>query len=114
MSKNVYCPNCGHKLEQGEYAYNCDTANNHVEHCPECGEEGGVVLNDVQAVKKYCEENIEDFSLRYEMALRMENRMRCPLEHADPNLYGEIRDKIEEWCDDNEENVEVYDIDNLF
>lgn len=43
MEQNFYCPKCGQKLEQGEYAYNENTGNVHIECCPSCGEEGSVV-----------------------------------------------------------------------
>lgn len=30
------------------------------------------------------------------------DRMRCPLRMADEELFNDIADAVEEWCDDNE------------
>lgn len=53
-----------------------------------------------QEIKQYCENNIEDFELKYELALNVIGRMRCDLKYADYNLYMEIYDKVEEWFED--------------
>lgn len=54
--------------------------------------------------------NIEDFEVRLQLALKRMDRMRCPFRMADGMLYDEIVDAIEEWCDDNEVSLE-YDED---
>ena len=54
--------------------------------------------------------NVEDFEVRLQLALKRMDRMRCPFRMADGMLYDEIVDAIEEWCDDNEVSLE-YDED---
>lgn len=54
--------------------------------------------------------NVEDFEVRLQLALKRMDRMRCPLSMADGMLYDEIIDAVEEWCDDNEVSLE-YDED---
>lgn len=63
---------------------------------------------------QYCKENIPNFELRYDLALDKEGEMRCPIEYADNQLYCEIRDRLEEWCDENGENIDDYDINEMF
>ena len=53
--------------------------------------------------------NIEDYEIRLQLALKRMDRMRCPLRMADDGLYDEIMDAISEWCEDND-----YDIDQLY
>ena len=120
MSK-YYCPMCGTELEQGQYEFDPNTGNLHVVHCPNCYDSEGMVVHDEEqadrkakedAAKKYVEDNIEDFDLRYDLALNAENRMRCSLEHADPSLYSEITDRFNEWCEEND-YYEI-DLDDIF
>ena len=52
-------------------------------------------------LQEYLKSVIWDFELRAELALNNMNRMRCSLEYADPNLYEEMYNIVEEWCDEN-------------
>lgn len=61
-------------------------------------------------VAAFVRNNIEDFEVRLQLALKRMDRMRCPFRMADGMLYDEIVDAIEEWCDDNEVSLE-YDED---
>lgn len=61
-------------------------------------------------VAAFVRNNVEDFEVRLQLALKRMDRMRCPLSMADGMLYDEIVDAIEEWCDDNEVSLE-YDED---
>lgn len=61
-------------------------------------------------VAAYVRNNVEDFEVRLQLALKRMDRMRCPFRMADGMLYDEIVDAIEEWCDDNEVSLE-YDED---
>lgn len=54
--------------------------------------------------------NIEDYEIRLQLALKRMDRMRCPLRMADEALYGEIVDAICEWFEDNEISID-YDFD---
>lgn len=112
--ETFYCPQCGARLQQGQYGYDCGTANLHVAYCPECGEVGGVVLNNEQAIKKYCMENVENFAERYGLALDRESKMRCNLQYADHQLYSDLYDKLVEWCEENGESADEYDIEDIF
>lgn len=49
----------------------------------------------------YIISNIEDFDARYNIALKKIGRMRCPLRYADSELFDEIYDRADEWCEDN-------------
>ncbi len=63
----------------------------------------------------YVISNIEDFEMRYDLALKRINQIRCSLSFADSSLYDEIVDKVMEWRNDNDiqdENLE--DIEEIF
>lgn len=53
-------------------------------------------------VAAYVRNNVEFFEERLQLALNKMDRMRCPLQMADEELYNDIINAIEEWCDDNE------------
>lgn len=57
-------------------------------------------------VAAYVRNNVEFFEERLQLALNKMERMRCPLSFADQELYDDITNAIEEWCDDNEVSVE--------
>ena len=50
----------------------------------------------------YVRNNVEFFEERPQLALNKMDRLRCPLSFADEELYNDIINAIEEWCDDNE------------
>ena len=114
MPKNYYCPQCGRKLGKSDYGLDYNTVNLHVARCPDCGEIGSVVHDAMQAVEKYVKENIENFDLRYELALDTENQMRCSLEYADNQLYTKIIDRMAEWCEENDEDINEFDVEDIF
>ena len=70
--------------------------------------------NAPKELVQYIIDNIDRFGKRYQMAITKVDRMRCPLRMADPQLYSELIDRAEEWCDDNDKDVEDYDIDEIF
>jgi len=49
----------------------------------------------------YIISNIEDFKKRYRRALNVIDRQRCSLQNADYDLFEEIVDLANEWCQDN-------------
>lgn len=53
-------------------------------------------------IAAYVRNNVEFFEDRLQLALNKIDRMRCPLHMADKELYNDIINAIEEWCDDNE------------
>ena len=58
-------------------------------------------MNTTELLQEYLKSVIWDFELRAELAMNKMNRMRCSLEYAAPDLYEEMYDIVEEWCDDN-------------
>lgn len=48
-------------------------------------------------VAAFVRNNVEDFEVRLQLALKRMDRMRCPLSMADGMLYDEICDSVEEW-----------------
>ena len=53
-------------------------------------------------IAAYVRNNVEFFEDRLQMALNKMERMRCPLSFADQELYDDIINAIEDWCDDYE------------
>ena len=68
-------------------------------------------LNDF---RKYCEEFIEDFDYRLERAWSIVSKMRCPFCMADTDLYGEVESRFEDFCLDNDLNMDDYDLEEIF
>jgi hypothetical protein len=62
----------------------------------------------------YCKKNIEDFSERESIAWGIMDRQRCSLAMAEPSLYYEMNNCIEDYCIDNELNAEDYDTEEVF
>ena len=55
-------------------------------------------MNPIKEIARYCAENIVDWDIKSEMAVRMIGR-HMPI---DPGFRNEIEACIEEWCDDHE------------
>lgn len=70
--------------------------------------------NAPKELVQYVIDNVDDFGRRYQKALTKVDRMRCPLRMADSDLYNEICDNVEDWCSDNDEKFDDYDIDEIF
>ena len=64
-------------------------------------------------VAAFVRNDIEDFEVRLQLALKRMDRMRCPLSMADGMLYDEIVDSIEEWCWDNDVDCSEVDWDEV-
>ncbi len=58
--------------------------------------------NKLKEIAAYVRNNVEFFEDRLQLALNKMDRLRCPLSFADEELYNDIVNAIEEWCDDNE------------
>lgn len=56
---------------------------------------------------------IDDFEVRREVAMGVMDWMRCPLRQADNKLYNEMQDALSEWCDDNEFDVDEFDLEQI-
>lgn len=63
---------------------------------------------------EYMANNIEDFEVRVQIALKRIDRNRCPLQMADYSLYSEMVDLVEEWANDNDfEDIDEIDIESI-
>ena len=60
-----------------------------------------------ECIRAHIESSIEDFDERLGLAYSAIGRMRYSLQVADSQLYSEIEDKIQEYC-------EEYDIPNFY
>lgn len=47
---------------------------------------------------KYVEQKVENFNARYDIALDAQGKNRTPLYHEDPQLWQEIVNAADEWC----------------
>ena len=47
---------------------------------------------------KYVEQKVENFNARYDIALDAQCKNRTPLYHEDPQLWQEIVNAADEWC----------------
>lgn len=56
----------------------------------------------LKEIAAYVRNNVEFFEERLQLALDKMERLRCSLHFADAELFDDIVDKIEEWCDDHE------------
>lgn len=63
---------------------------------------------------QYVIDNVDDFGKRYQHALAQMDKRRVPLRLADNSLYDEIYDAMCDWCEDNDKDVDEYDIDEIF
>ena len=59
-------------------------------------------MNNKKELVAYVRNNVEFFEERLQLALNKMDRMRCPLQMADEELFNDIVNAIEEWCDDHE------------
>jgi hypothetical protein len=63
-------------------------------------------MSQIKEIAAYVRNNVEDYEERLQLAFKRMDRMREPLQMADEELYDDITNAIEEWCDDNEVSVE--------
>ncbi len=63
---------------------------------------------------QYIIDNTELFDTRYQYALGVIGRDRCQIWQASPLLASEMQDHLEDWCNDNEDNPDLYDINEIF
>lgn len=62
-------------------------------------------MAEIVEVARYCAENIEDWDLKVEQALRDIGR-HMPIDYS---FRREIEDKAAEWCDDNDVSIDFFD-----
>lgn len=64
----------------------------------------------IKGIVTYCNEQIDDFKERADLAVFKSWRERIPVEVADYSLADEVRDAIDEWCTDHDCPTLVDDI----
>ena len=70
-------------------------------------------MNKIKEIAAYVRNNVEDYELRLQLALKVIGRDRCGLKQAAPMLYNEIVDATCEWCDNNGVDCGDWDMDEL-
>lgn len=70
--------------------------------------------NAPKEMVQYVIDNVVDFEPRYQQALSIIGHDRCPLRMASYGLYSDIEEYIGEWCHDNEDCSDLYDIEEIF
>lgn len=70
--------------------------------------------NAPKEMVQYVIDNVEGFESRYMSALSLMRHYRCPLSVADYCLFEDIEECIGEWCHDNEDCSNLYDIEEIF
>ena len=72
--------------------------------------------NAPKEMVEYVINNVEDFEPRYQHALKIIGRNKCPLQRADYQLWSEINDEITNWCYENDIEFDDndYDIEEIF
>ncbi len=70
--------------------------------------------NAPKEMVQYVIDHVVDFDIRYQCALNIIGRDRCPLRMASYGLYSDIEEYIGEWCNDNEDSSNLYDIEEIF
>lgn len=63
---------------------------------------------------QYIIDNTELFDTQYQYALGVIGRDRCTIWQASPRFAAELQDHLEDWCNDNEDNPDLYDINEIF
>lgn len=67
----------------------------------------------INEIGKYLRENVEDFDVRVNLALKTMDRKRCSFDFVDCDLHNECYDKIEEWYEENGIEVEYIDVEKI-
>lgn len=67
----------------------------------------------INEIGNYLRETVEDFDVRVEVALNIMDKMRCPFGYADCNLCDECYDRIEEWCEEHDVDVDCIDVEEI-
>ena len=67
----------------------------------------------INEIGNYLREQIEDFDVRVNLALKTMDKMRCSFGYADSELCDECYDRIEEWCEEHDIDVECIDVEEI-
>lgn len=63
---------------------------------------------------QYIIDTIPDFHERYNLAINVMAHNRCPIYRADQDLFMEMLDCVDDWCNDNEDNSDLYMVEEIF
>lgn len=70
--------------------------------------------NAPKEMVQYIIDQIEYFDAKYAFALKQLEELRCPIWMANQPLAMEMQDNLDDWCNDNEDNSDLYDINEIF
>lgn len=73
--------------------------------------------NAPKEMVQYIIDNVDDFEPRYQHALSIIGRDRCPLRMADYHLFGDIHYAMAGWALDNnltDDEFDEFDIEEIF
>jgi len=70
--------------------------------------------NAPKEMVQYVIDNVVDFEPRYQHALSIIGRDRCPLSMADYDLFEDINDAMSDWAFDNDVDEGEFDIEEIF
>lgn len=56
------------------------------------------LTNAPKEMVQYVLDNVEDFDIRYSLALKTIDKCRCPLRLANDSLFDEIQEAMCEWA----------------
>lgn len=70
--------------------------------------------NAPKEMVQYIIDNTESFEIRYRYALSVIGRDRCSIWQANQELAMELQDNLDDWCNDNEDNSDLYDVNEIF
>lgn len=70
--------------------------------------------NAPQEMVQFVINSVVDFDKHYDRALDIIGAERCPLKMADRRLFDTIQDCIDDWCNDNDDDPDNYDIEEIF
>jgi hypothetical protein len=70
--------------------------------------------DQLSSLADYCKENITDYEVRVGLAIDKIAYWRASLEYVDNSLCTEMQDACEEWCKENEIDLdEDFDVEDL-
>lgn len=76
------------------------------------------IKNAPKEMVQYVLDNVKDFESRYDNALGVMDRERCPLYYADCSLHDDIHEAMAMWAIDQsnltDEEFEEFDIEEIF
>jgi len=70
--------------------------------------------NTIKAVQAFCRERIDDYDIRAAAAISLCDRYRIPIEQADYGLANDICECVQAYCEENDTDVDITEMDVLF